>query len=57
MLEIGLMLYFLIGLALYLRYLEDIKAHSETSVGYIRRIIYIVTFIVTVLLWPLIIGA
>ena len=59
LLEIGVMLYLLIGICLYLTYLDDIRQHSKDSKAskFIRRIIYIVTFIISVLLWPLLIGA
>lgn len=58
LLEIGIMLYALVGICLYLIYVKDVQQHAKENLHsrYLRRIAYIITFIVTVLLWPLLAG-
>jgi hypothetical protein len=59
MLTILIFSYFIVGFAIYLVYKEDVSTHVAKNAAsiYIKRIIYIITFIVTMLLWPLLIGA
>ena len=59
MLTILIPSYLIIGIAIYLVYREDVVNHvaKNAASAYIKRIIYLVTFIVTMLLWPLLIGA
>ena len=57
--EIGLILYILIGILIFTIYREDIKRHANKvqANGFIKRIIYIVVFLTSLLAWPLLIGA
>ena len=59
MLIMLLLSYLIVGFAIYMIYKEDVAHHvaKNASSIYIKRIIYIITFIVTMLLWPLLIGA
>jgi len=56
--ELGFGLYLIFGICLYLVYKEDVREHTSrvTTSNYMKRMIYIVTFIVTLLLWPLLLG-
>ena len=58
LLEIGIMLYILLGLCIYAIYIKDVHQHAKENLHsrYLRRIAYIVTFIITVLMWPLLVG-
>ena len=56
-LEILVVFYALFGVCLYLAYLKDVQTHALTIESkFLRKILYIVTFIVGIIFWPLLIG-
>ena len=56
--EILLFLYLVAGFCIFYNYIGDVKEHAGRVANskYISRIIYIVTFFATALMWPLLIG-
>ena len=56
--ELLLFLYLVVGFCIFYNYFEDVTEHAKRVANstYISRIIYIVAFFATVIMWPLLIG-
>ena len=51
--------YVLVGILVFVTYRKDVHEHvaKNAASSYIKRIIYIVAFLATIVAWPLLIGA